>query len=832
MSRRVAALPVLPSSPRIKTPSPSSRCSFAVRPLTLAIHVLAASGALYSMGWSADAHAQASPSTAVATSATRRYDIAAGPLSDVLTRFSGETGVYVVGASAEAKGKTSPGVHGTYSVATALRALLTGTGLQAVQQADGSYSLRPAPAGAASNNDPTSEAAVLPAVTVTATATDDAAERLNPPTTVGSKTPLTQREIPQTVSVITQEQIQDQNLWSVSDVLTSAPGITIAQQANNDRSTGDFVYSRGWQITNYNIDGVPTLIDTLPISSTAEYERVELLHGASGLYSGMGGAGGTINMVRKQPQKEYAFNSVLGAGTNNSYQGQVDVTGSLNQSGTLRGRGVVSWQRQGYDSSAYTKTGTFYGVLEADIAPQTTAQIGASYDASSGRPERSFPTYANGSFYKASRSDYHYPSWNRYTNDTSTIFANITHHFDNGWTAKFNASYLHTNWSLMRGFSSRAIDSDGNVRGFSVKGDGLSSQTALDAFVDGPFQLFGRTHHLTLGTNYLKENTAYNFKSVYWGSVGFSSLENLEPDYSDLLVDERDDARLTDYGVYMNARFSLADPLSLVLGGRLAWYKNNDHDDNTGDLSIKSYSYKNKLTPFAGLIYDINKNYSAYASYSTIYKPSSAKDKDGNMLKPLEGDQYEVGLKGSYLDGRANASVALFRGTQKNRAVADPDDPTGNYYIATGKARVQGVELLVSGEVLRGLTLSGGYTYLNTKMFDNNNEGSSFSTYAPKHMFKLWANYQLPGELHKWQVGGGATVISSQYVEGDGYSVRGPGYALFDASVGYQVNHNLRVDLSVKNLFNRYYWSTISGTSNGNYLGQGRSAMLAARFSY
>jgi len=767
----------------------------------------------------------------------QQFDIPAQSLASALMRFSRETRLELFYSAELAQGKTTQGVSGNFAPPEALSRLLAGTGLTfrfintttitiepAPQASGGAITLGPVRVeGSAADR---GDSPVPLGGNLRGPSDDPVANRLNPQTTVGTKNPVNQREIPQTISVITQDQIQIQNLLNINDVLANAPGITVAQQANNDRGTGEFIYSRGWQITNYNVDGIPTLIDTLPVLSTAGYERVEILHGASGLYNGMGGAGGTIAMVRKQPLNTPALSAAAGAGSNDTFFGQVDVSEPLNKAGTIRTRSVVSWQRQGLDSGAYTKTNTFYGVLEAEFPTNNTVQVGVSYDYSTGKPEQSFPTYADGSFYKASSSNYYYPKWNRVENENLTVFGNVTHDFGNGWKAKLNASYLRTHWSILRGFSTRAIDANSNVRAFSVKADGISSQTAIDAFASGPFELFGRTHNLTFGANYLFNKTPYDFESAYWGSVPFDSLRNLEPDFSNLLIASHDEARITDYGAYINARFSLADPLTLLVGGRLAWYKG---DDTWND---KHYYYRRKITPFAGFVYDFSKTYSAYASYSSIFKPASAKDKEGNMLKPLEGEQYEIGLKGVYLNGRASASLALFSGTQNNRAVQDPDDPTGTYYLATGKARVQGVEFLVSGEVLPNLTVMGGYTYLHTKIFDNNAEGTSFTTIAPKHMLKLQARYDLPGNFDRWRVGGGVTVSSSEYAVSDEVTVRGPSYAVFDASIGYKLDRNLRIDLSAKNIFNRYYWSTISGTANGNYLGQGRNVMATLRAAY
>lgn len=805
----------------------------AMRPLALAIHLLAASGALVSAGWSADAQAQAPSSSA--TAAIRRYDIASGPLSEVLTRFSGDTGVYVVGASAEAMGKTSPGVRGSYAAAAALQALLVGTGLQAVLQSDGSYSLRPAPAVAGEGR-PSAESGPLPVVTVTARVETDAeaARRLNPPTTVGSKAPLAQREIAQTVHVVTQDQIVAQNLTTVADVVDRSPGVTVIRGLPTPY-LGSQAYARGWQITNYNVDGIPTTIDLMPQQNSAMYDRVEILHGASGLYSGLGGAGGTINVVHKQPASAYAFNSSASVGTRDTYLGQLDVTGPLNAAGTLRGRGVIAWQRLGDDNGSFDKGSSLFGILEADIAPQTVAQLGASYGADSGRPDGGFPNYPDGRLLNPSRSASTFAApWWRYTNDAATVFGNIGHRLDSGWALKLAGTYAQTKTLNHNAWAAGTVNpATGTFPAWTAYSPYSRHEQAYDAYADGPLTLFQREHRLTIGANYHKSHlrtdlnepwdlpttsfdTAATLPGSNWESTGGGVYRDLN------------NARTENYGIYANARIRLADPLTLIVGGRLGWYRSSSSDEynNNGDFSSLSsqYSYSRKVTPFAGLVYDIDARYSAYLSYSTVFTPRDSRDKAGHVMKPLEGSQFELGIKGTHLDGKLTTSAAVFRGTQRNRIVPDPSDR--NFFIPAGSARVQGVEAQASGQPLPNLTVSGGYAYLSTKIFDTNATGSNFNQYTPKHMFKLWANYALPGDMGQWSVGGGLAVVSSSGFQ----TWHQGGHATADASIGYQVDRHVQLSLTVKNLFDRYYYDYVG--SGYNHLGPGRSAMLTVRGAY
>jgi outer membrane receptor for ferric coprogen and ferric-rhodotorulic acid len=587
---------------------------------------------------------------------------------------------------------------------------------------------------------------------------------------------------------------------------------------------------------------VPTTLDDngLPISSTAIFDRVEILRGASGLYNGLGGAGGTLNLVRKQPGKEYQINSAVGIGTNDSYLGQLDVTGPLNEAGTLRGRAVGSWQQIGRDNSSFDKNGTFYGILEGDLSSTTTAQLGASYEAGTGRPDSGFPAYNDGTWLRPSRSDYFDTKWSRYTTDRRTVFGNISHRFDNGWMTKFSATYIDTDSLSNVGYPSTPINASTGLISMKWQYTPIElQQQAYDLYAAGPFEFLGRRHELTIGANYQKRNASNqmhtNTPAVPYALDSIGPSTRPSPDSANYLYFV--DSKKEDYGVYANLRFSISDSLTFVGGGRLSWYAAESATDSTlnGIKSYKNsaYKYDSKITPFAGIVYDLNDTYTAYASYATIFFPNTLQDRDGNILKPLEGDQYEIGVKGTYLDGRVNGSIALFRGTQKNRPVSDPDS---TFYIAAGKTRAQGIDVSISGEVIPNLVVSAGYTYLTTKLLDDNKYGTAFGQYAPKHTFKLWADYKLPGRLNRWSVGGGVTAKSSAYNYNFAgtYRYNAGGYALVDGRIGYDWNKHTNISLNIGNIFNRYYISTIAENqyASNNYLGQGRSAMLTLRTSY
>lgn len=224
-------------------------------------------------------------------------------------------------------------------------------------------------------------------------------------------------------------------------------------------------------------------------------------------------------MVRKLPQKDYAFNGTVGAGTDDTYQGQMDVTGKLNASGTLRGRAVMAWQRLGNDDGSYNKTSDLYGVIDADVTPETTLELGASFEANSGRPQEPFAEYDDGTYNKPGRNTYQFPMWNHRTSDITTVFGSLTHHFDDDWVSKLQGTYIHDTNDMRQfagvGANSAAIDM---TEADWEKYGGHSSTQSYDAYASGPVYLFGRKNVLKAGANYT-QNRSYN----RWDTGGWYS---------------------------------------------------------------------------------------------------------------------------------------------------------------------------------------------------------------------------------------------------------------------------------------------------------------------
>ena len=243
-----------------------------------------------------------------------------------------------------------------------------------------------------------------------------------------------------------------------------------------------------------------------------------------------------------------------------------------------------------------------------------------------------------------------------------------------------------------------------------------------------------------------------------------------------------------------------------------------------------------QFTPYGGLVYALSPQWSAYASYTQIFQPQTQMTWSGELLDPVEGNNYEAGVKGELADGRLNVSLAVFNIRQKNRAQADPAHPcvgAACYYLASGEVESQGFEAEATGQVTRDLSLSAAYTYNTTKYLkDATSQGQPFARFAPKHILRLWGNYTLPWQERRWSLGLGVQAQSEYSVVSGATTLRQDSYLLANMRIGYRVNRQLSAALNINNLFDRRYYQSLSGATWNNRYGEPLSAMLTLRAEY
>ena len=655
----------------------------------------------------------------------------------------------------------------------------------------------------------------------------------------GTKLPLSIRETPQSVSVITRQRMDDQGMNNLNDVVKYTPGLTVNQYGPARQNYS----ARGFDVDNIMYDGLPTSVsmytqDVISAADLAMYDRVEIVRGATGLMQGAGNPAAAINLVRKRPTATPQASIGASLGSWDHYRTEADVSGPLNAEGTLRGRVVTAYQDQGsFQDYVSSERGLLYAITEADLTEATTLTLGASYQNDNKNDNWvGLPFAPGGGDLGLDRDSYYGADWSYWDTTTTHLFSDIEHRFDNGWKLKLAMNKMWGRIHMLGMYNYYIGDEITQSAGNYIYTDDHSS---YDAVASGPFQLFGREHELVFGTSYREE--AFDGHGG-WGDIemkngGLASGLNptewdptstLRPDLNLRLWGMKTDEQQT--GTYVTSRFNIADPLKVILGARLDWYEMEADTD--------SYKVTRNLTRYAGVIYDLNETYSVYTSYTDIFKPQTVFDSSNSLLDPIEGQNYEIGLKGEYFDGALNANVALFQVDQLNRAVDDtsgpspcPANPTAAYcQRAAGKVRSQGIDFEVSGALSENWNASASYTYVEAKYKQDANEdleGEYFDQTKPRHLYKLATVYNLPGELHQWRVGG--DVIGQNATQNTEYDFEQEGYALVGLMVGYKVNEHIDTRVNINNLFDKHYYSGIS-FGNLNY-GAPRNAMFSVKWT-
>ncbi|MGU9828502.1 TonB-dependent siderophore receptor [Pseudomonas sp. LF242] len=792
--------------------------------------------------------------TAAVDNQVRDWHIAPGALANALDQFARQAGMSLSYDATSVAGKSSQGLTGSLDREQALNQLLRGQHLQAQRQGASTWLLLPQMAESGALN--------LSATTVTgarAGATTDGTGAYTTGAVTIGKGEHSLRETPQSVSVMTRQLMDDQNVTTIDDVMERTPGITTYESPMG----GKYFYSRGFKMLGqYQYDGVPLDMgkDYVQADSftanMAIYDRVEVLKGAAGMLKGAGTASGAVNFVRKRPQAKPTTSLSLSAGTWDNYRADLDTGGALNDSGTVRGRAAVSQQTRGsYMDIAKREDQAAYAALDFDLDADTTLGVGASYEDVDASPcWGGLPRYSDGKSAKLSRSTCLGQSWNDWQSQRATFFADLTHHFSDDW--KLNVAAVHSrNLQDIKYAASEGTIVYGNpaptANSYAALMDYDHRDFGVDAYLDGKFEAFGLEHELIIGANGSRgtQDDVYAIQNLP------TRVNIYQPDHH--LPEPANDTfwpnmyrggtvkeTATQYGTYATLRLRLAEPLLFIVGSRVSWYENRRQSNNLawGEWAVQDARTREtgEVTPFAALIYDLDENLSVYASYADIFQPqSSYATIDGAALKPQIGDNYELGIKGEWFEGRLNSSLALFRAVQKNTAETDylsvcPTSSDGYCYSDTGKTRAQGVEAEVSGELLERLQVFGGYTYTQTKTLKNIDsavEGGVSNSYVPRHMLRMWGDYQLDGALSKWSVGTGVNAQSSNY-RVQGIKLEQAGYAVWNARLAYRLDDTWTVALNGNNVFDKHYYQTVGTAAWGNFYGEPRNFTVSVKGNF
>ncbi|WP_333920735.1 TonB-dependent siderophore receptor [Xanthomonas hortorum] len=628
-----------------------------------------------------------------------------------------------------------------------------------------------------------------------------------------TKLQLSLRETPQSVVVVTRQQIVDRNLQSLQDVTDTVAGFN-SPTWDTERT---YINARGFEVDYYRIDGIPTDYSGDVQQNMAIYDHVEIIRGANGLTSGAGSPAASIDLVRKHANSDvFAGRVDLSAGRWDRYRDTVDLQSPLNTAGNVRGRVVTSYEDKQSFRDYYSKQSSlFYGIVDADFSDATSGYIGVNKQRNDGRGTTwgGVPAYfSDGSRTDFARSDSFTPRWARGVADTTNAFAGLTHRFDNG--TQLHVEYSHqrfeADWkSVLFGYLDYP-DRDtglGLASNFGGRYPTLSAQNSLDAYATVPLTLWGREHELVAGATWMNRNlrswSNAPLQPLSAESVYAWTGRMAQPEWTPLTKGEERDVRQV--AAYAAGRFSLTVALKAIVGARITDWKNTDQL-----VPANSYERRGRTTPYAGLIFDVDDHHSFYASYTGIFKPQSNRDRSGRYIEPLQGNSYEVGAKGEYLGGQLNAALALFRIEQDNLAVNDPGQlvpgTTDQAYLAAKGTVSQGVEFQLDGQLSEQWRIAFGFAQFDA----NDASGVDVNPTSPRREATLFTSWQT-GPL---RVGVGLSWQSAIHElmsgpQGNTQRLTQGSVLLANAMARYDINQAWSAQLNVRNLFDRKYYANI-----------------------
>lgn len=652
---------------------------------------------------------------------------------------------------------------------------------------------------------------------------------------------LTLKETPQSITVIDKQRIQDFALTNVNDLLAQTVGINV-ERIETDRTTFN---SRGFDVTNFQVDGIGLpLLYALQTGDmdTILFERVETVRGANAIMTGVGNPSATINYLRKRPTPALQIHATLQAGSWDQKRVEADVSGPLNASGTLQARAIFAHDvRDSYLDYNHVNRDVYGAIVSWDVTPQLKATVGYTRQKNnaSGVLWGALPlSYSDGSRIDYPTSASTSADWTYWNVLEQTAFGELSYNLGNDWSVRGVATYRDRKDTakILYAYGYPDPDTGLGIAGMSGMYPTHIKQYLFDAYASGPVTVFGRKHQLAFGVSTAQADgrafSAFSSDMVEYGDVRALALtQPIEPSYpeAELVGDTRD--RLT--RVYGAAHLNFSDRLKGVVGASAIWL------NSSGTLYLTDQTRKDsRVSPYAGLLFDLTKNITLYASYTDIYNPQIEVDITNRKLAPAKGTSIEGGIKSEWFDGRLYATASVFRARQAGLAsfagIFGEDAPSGrigdSYYIGIDTTS-KGFEFELSGKISDKLIISGGFTHLSIKAVD----GTTTRTFIPRTTLKASATYSVP-ELRDLKLGAQLRYQSAISQTDSSLGTENPlilrqgKYAIVDLLAGIRVVDRLRASVNVRNVTNQKYINSLE-YGQGFYAAP-RSVLLSLSFDY
>ncbi|MHC5307787.1 TonB-dependent siderophore receptor [Bartonella sp. LJL80] len=662
----------------------------------------------------------------------------------------------------------------------------------------------------------------------------------------GMKTDIPILETPQSVSVVTRKQLDEQKPINTSAALRYTAGAT-SEAYGAFGNYIDITRIRGIQ-ADYYLDGLRVISNQgswLPQIDPFALQRIEVLRGPSSALYGQGTGGGIINQISRRPEAVTSHEMILQYGSYQRKSLGFDSTGPLNADGTFLYR-LTTTGLETNDQVEDKEHQRFY------IAPAITWRPDASTSwtvmATYSR-EPHIPDYIGLPGVLLGLNHSHYPQLNRKRNYTdidynastrnqASVSSFFEHEFDNGWKLTSNSRYMsvesHIKRSIVYGFTD--VGGAPYLRGYYEDTPAEMKSFSTDNYISGKFDLGPTEHNLLIGFDYSVGNLS---NALY--SVGPILFDPFKPDYRTHIIPDFTASRAAPWkvdrdfnrtGIYAQDQIAL-DKWRLTLGGRYDW---SNSDDETYSYSATPRNVKNQDRAWSsriGLGYQFDNGIAPYISYSTAFDPLLESDWEGKMFQPVESRQTEIGIKYSPPESIMMLSAAIFELEQTN--VKTGDALHLGYNMQAGEVRTRGLDLQASAEIGLDFEVVAGYTYLDNEVLKDTRYQGNGLTQIPKHTASLWLNYHMEdGPLRGLSVGGGMRYLGSTYGDPTN-NFKVPGVTLVDLALNYDFEKiseefsGASLALNVSNLFDKDY---VASCTSQLYCFVGSGRTITASMNY
>lgn len=636
-------------------------------------------------------------------------------------------------------------------------------------------------------------------------------------------------ETPQSISVISSEQIENFAANSINDVMQMATGITVQQnETNRTRYT-----SRGFDIKSTQLDGIGLPNSwgiVVGVMESYGYEEVEIIRGANGQLTGIGNAGGTINYVRKRPTNENEGEVAVVLGSDALKRLEADYSLFLTESGSWAARVVAVLE----DSESYLvgleDEHTYLSVVvDGQVTDNSTVAFGASYqDANTdGNMWGGLPlAYADGTQADFDVSTSPTQDWTMWDTENISAFVEYSYIFDNDWEIKTTYNRQESNDQSKLFFVAGLENSETNrvTRSSTGRYAGDFSADLFDLTAKGEYQLFNQTHELMFGTS-ISKSTDISFNNPYdkttTSAYGITPIFpypldlTSEPIWEEQIETANLDITLTRY--FGSTKINLNDDLFVIAGFNAIDYTREGY--NSGGTV---YNEENEISPYLAATYSITENTNAYISYSDIYEPQDRYDYYYHFLAPSKGVNYEIGIKTQWLDNTILTSFALFSAEQDNIAVRAGTNDEGKAYYEGTSMTSEGVEIEVIGRLTENLNTTFAYTFMDIE----DEAGDDTSAWEPKNAVKFSLDYTLPA-VPELVVGlGGRWQSKTEDLSG---VVKQDPYVLLNAFARWNISNSLSIQANINNITDEKY---ITGLQYVGFYAAPTNGSIKATYSF